>query len=1155
MTPIDTVADRFILTGSSPRRGGTAHVFRARDHEQDQRVVAVKLYDGTGHDSTVLRECFHRERAALTALRHPNIVQFVAAGYDERREQHYVAMEWLEHDLLAYLAERHEALPLTWPVVAREILVPLLSALGAASAQRIVHRDVKPANVMVGADGTLKLTDFGLAKLLDSVRFGVTVSHFRSAPYAPPEAGTGTADERGDLYSLGMTALHVLLPDPGLLSSEDHAALVKLCDVGSDGEHILGWLTATDPAERPATARLALYELEKLLAFDPKPKPASRRRLHVVLTQAAKEQARAQLNHPTIEAAARALQADVRAEGVALTRQRDQPAGWQGSESAVRLDLIGAELLHTARFAAEATGSLIVTGIRDLPPDTLERRREGAMALEHAIVFTDGWATQREDADALIEALSRHEADQAVERVRREEARLFDRWSELLEAKKDLERRREDPIAYDDIRREPGQLVFRTTRDVDERYLGQTRRVALEPAGQVVGEIAGIGARELTMVVQRGNPDALPGKGMLRVDSGPSKVAIDRQARALQDVRDGQTAQPALGALLARPDEAGPLVRRDPPSALQPLDEPKQRAVAVALASPDFTLVQGPPGTGKTTFIAELLAHELNSRDRTRIVLSAQTHVAVDAAAVALAKLAPQRRIVRIGRAEKIDPSAEGLGVDMQRMQWSEEVRDRARGYLHDWGVTRGLDPVAIDTHARAGELAALVTGIAKADARISALRDEEHRLLDVLTAPTPVEDQATTTTDTTLDLEDELAAVHDEAEARKVDKARLSHARDGLAAQLSEQLGLTIAPQDDLTAVLDAHFGLDPDEREVFLSLAALQDEWLSRFGQGDDFRDALLRSADVVAGTCVGLAGAIGDEIAFDLAVVDEASKAAPTEALVPMARSRRWVIVGDPQQLPPFIDAELVEREILSAHGLTRNDLRETLFTQLTEHLPADRQVVLSVQHRMLSPIGDLISHCFYDGTLESARGKRSDFECLAGPGHPPVLWLSTSKLGRARHDQAVGTTYWNRSEVREVCRYLDRLQARAARTGEQLSVGVIAGYGEQVQRLQRDVRPWDAKWTNLAIDVYPVDSFQGQQRDVIVYSVTRSNEDLDMGFLRAEERVNVALSRGRDALVIVGDARFCSRAHDGANALAKVLRHMEKADGCSVVPCHS
>jgi superfamily I DNA and/or RNA helicase len=109
-------------------------------------------------------------------------------------------------------------------------------------------------------------------------------------------------------------------------------------------------------------------------------------------------------------------------------------------------------------------------------------------------------------------------------------------------------------------------------------------------------------------------------------------------------------------------------------------------------------------------------------------------------------------------------------------------------------------------------------------------------------------------------------------------------------------------------------------------------------------------------------------------------------------------------------------------------------------------------------------------------------------------------------------------------------------------------VISGYGEQARRIQRDLRPGDSKWSHLDIHVHPIDSFQGQERDVVLYSVTRSNVDNDLGFLRSERRINVALSRAKDALVIVGDHRFCARARQGNNPFAKVLSHIQASKEC-------
>src|SRR5436305_4958980 len=104
--PVEVIDGRFVLEPDPPRIGGTAHVFKARDHDQDGAFVAVKLFDVRALEDDVLRESFLREREALEALDHPNVVRLHAAGFDEQREQHYVALEWIDEHLLQYISRR-----------------------------------------------------------------------------------------------------------------------------------------------------------------------------------------------------------------------------------------------------------------------------------------------------------------------------------------------------------------------------------------------------------------------------------------------------------------------------------------------------------------------------------------------------------------------------------------------------------------------------------------------------------------------------------------------------------------------------------------------------------------------------------------------------------------------------------------------------------------------------------------------------------------------------------------------------------------------------------------------------------------------------------------------------------------------------------------
>jgi tRNA A-37 threonylcarbamoyl transferase component Bud32/ABC-type iron transport system FetAB ATPase subunit len=1145
---VQIIDERFVLDPEPPRVGGTAHVYRARDHARAGATVAIKLYDGAAIDDALRMECFLRERAALGALTHPHVVRLLAGGHDPARGQHYLALEWLEEDLVGHLRQQRSD-AMAWAALARSVLKPLLQGLSAAHARRVIHRDIKPSNLMVASDGIVKLTDFGVAKLLDSIRHGMTVAELHSKPYAAPEREDNQADGRSDLYSLGVTLIDLLSGlDTRLPKDADPQKVLEQVDVPDDARHFLGSLIETDPDKRPFSAKLALTELERLLVWQPQAPPGRRPQLMVALTHAVVQQARGQLAAQTEEQARRLLIADIcdEQEIPSLARDRRSDAGWE-QEAAVALDLVGRELLFSAHFAREGDGTLVLTGVRVVPPGLLERRREDGLELEHRLFFEGRVSAQRQDADALIEALAAQDASRALAAAERSEAELLGRWRSVLDAKTELEARREDPVPFLSWRRDGRLVIFDVGQEVDERYLEQTRRVPLPGGGAVVGTVAEVGDGELGLAVERGHIDALPGRGQLLSDRMASRRAIERQKQALSDVRDGLGAREDLGELLVHPERAAPLQLTPIDAFHQELDEPKQRAVAVALSSPDFTLVQGPPGTGKTTFIAELVAQLIAGKEDARVLLSSQTHVAVDHAAVKLAGLC-DLRMVRVGPAEKVDAAAQSLTVPAQLRRWHADAQKRAKSWLDRWGQERGIGPEALQAYATAAELSVTEQSIARLQVRLVELDQDEERLLDLLTDPQRAAPSATSTGEMVADAEDELAAVQDEAEARRSELSALQDDRERQQHALLEQLGRSEIPSAvELEAVLAERFPVTTADLAAYRGLVKLQDEWLVRFGQGEGFTEALLSSAQVVAGTCVGLASSLGDQEPFDLAIVDEASKATPTEALVPMVRSRRWVLVGDERQLPPYVDGELIDEGLLEGHGLIRADLEETLFTQLGGTLPEDRRRVLSEQHRMLLPIGELISHCFYDDGLRSSRSAQSEFKCLTQTFPTPVTWYSTAHL-RGRREKRVGTTYWNESELRLIRKLVNQLHERAASNDETLDVAVISGYGEQARRIRRDLRPHDPKWTHLTIDVHPVDSFQGQESDVVIYSVTRSNAENELGFLRSERRINVAMSRAQDALIIVGDHRFARQARGGENPFAKVLEHIKVSEGC-------
>jgi superfamily I DNA and/or RNA helicase len=200
-------------------------------------------------------------------------------------------------------------------------------------------------------------------------------------------------------------------------------------------------------------------------------------------------------------------------------------------------------------------------------------------------------------------------------------------------------------------------------------------------------------------------------------------------------------------------------------------------------------------------------------------------------------------------------------------------------------------------------------------------------------------------------------------------------------------------------------------------------------------------------------------------------------------------------------------------------------------------------------MVPEIGDLISSCFYEGNLKSAEGQRSQW--LSHVFEKPVVWYTTSRQ-EGRFETIVGTSRSNNLEARQVRDLLDRLNFAATHAGEALSVAVLSGYLAQLTTIERQIADRRDGWTSLNVHCSSIDAFQGRQCDVLIYSVTRSNPAGKLGFLREERRLNVALSRGRQGLVLVGDHLFARSAGDVGNPFRGVIDFIdEHPSSCALV----
>ncbi|MGH8122280.1 MAG: DEAD/DEAH box helicase [Rudaea sp.] len=330
----------------------------------------------------------------------------------------------------------------------------------------------------------------------------------------------------------------------------------------------------------------------------------------------------------------------------------------------------------------------------------------------------------------------------------------------------------------------------------------------------------------------------------------------------------------------------------------------------------------------------------------------------------------------------------------------------------------------------------------------------------------------------------------------------------------------------------------------------------WIQRLSDAKEFFPAMLAEAQVVAGTCLGFIGIPGTrEISYDLAIIEEASRALPTEVLVPASRAKRVIFVGDGKQLPPFLESELLKEDWLEANGLVEQEVKETLFDRLTAHLPRPAVAELKIQYRMHPAIGDLVQSIFYPNSLQSAPNAGSKAVSLIQLGYERNVMLVSTSRETDRSEQPANPGYTNRCEVRVVRSLLQDILKRSRKgRKEKLKVVLLTPYSAQREALEQAVASLKNDYKHAEILIHSVHMFQGHEADIAIFSSVRANGDGDLGFTNDRRLLNVALSRGQGGLVVVGDAHFLGRTPQSAAYRDFVTYVIGNPKTCQLLEAH-
>jgi serine/threonine protein kinase len=595
------------------------------------------------------------------------------------------------------------------------------------------------------------------------------------------------------------------------------------------------------------------------------------------------------------------------------------------------------------------------------------------------------------------------------------------------------------------------------------------------------------------------------------------QTSIDRRNRAVTRILDRKSAIPDLIDYFdpARDQAAIDYALRptEVELAQYSLNEGQEIAFKQLVSTGPVGLLQGPPGTGKTRFIAAFVHWLLTRGGAQRILVASQSHEAVNNAIDALLglykRLGGKPKLLRIGSkgiTSRIKPYHSTELREQHRLRFAGAAKFRYMQLASAKGIPRRFAAEFFDLDTELGQLARKLNALTVADATSgrSTAEDRERR-----------EKRMKRVTD---DFQKVAARI-----APKVDKGAAPEAV--LEAAISE--------------LCDRHPEASPSDVAAAKSLVRLTSEWIAALGSPQrNFEEFLAKTRSVVTATCVGVGQSRIriDAQLFDWVIVDEAARCTSGELAVPIQMARRVLLVGDHLQLRPMVDREILDVLEEESDGeesrgeLSASDF-ERAFTSSYGHQVSCR---FTEQYRMDDAICRMVSTCFYkphEVELFTSPKREGGLKFDGGGANwlkKPISWVDTSGHERGREFRPNGSmSRVNEAEADIVIALLEDISKDRVlvdhlnQLEDDTPIGVICMYAAQKARIESKwlQRPWEARFRRL-VRIDTVDSYQGKENEIVIVSLVCGNPHKDIGHVSSANRCNVAFSRARERLAIVG-----------------------------------
>ncbi|TYB31007.1 MAG: IGHMBP2 family helicase [Candidatus Mcinerneyibacterium aminivorans] len=298
------------------------------------------------------------------------------------------------------------------------------------------------------------------------------------------------------------------------------------------------------------------------------------------------------------------------------------------------------------------------------------------------------------------------------------------------------------------------------------------------------------------------------------------------------------------------------------------------------------------------------------------------------------------------------------------------------------------------------------------------------------------------------------------------------------------------------------------------------------------------LLDKADVICTTNSTAGSELLEDKKFDLLVHDEATQSSEPSSLIPIIKSKKFILAGDHKQLPPTILNQKAKIEGLS----------KSIFERLLDIFGDKIKSMLKIQYRMNKTIMNFSAENFYNGqlkagkevknwTLENLNIKNPAFEAeyekhVFAP-NKPFIYLDTADKKSREYSKKDSKSYYNKYEAEIAINLLNKFKQSGINLED---IAVISPYKDQTDFINQQIK-------NDKIEIDTVDGFQGREKEVIILTLVRSNNNNNIGFLKDLRRLNVSITRAKKKCIVIGDGNTVS----SNNTYKKLIKHAKQEEG--------